>query len=84
MPTVASSTATDLRDSPHDDRIIAHPAIKCSILMATLFGVAAIISDGILTPAVSVISAVGGLGVVTPLNEPQIKVTFEGFTVELS
>lgn len=73
-----------------DDRLIARTWCKGIVLALTIMGVAAILSDGILTPAgqlswclfngpqlicriVSVLSAVGGLTVVTPLDEPSIQ-----------
>lgn len=42
------------------------------LIMLGLFGTALLYGDGIITPAISVLSAVEGLGVATPLFEPFI------------
>jgi KUP system potassium uptake protein len=43
------------------------------LLMLSLFGTALLYGDGIITPAISVLSAVEGLGIVTPLFQPYIE-----------
>ncbi|GAA5828507.1 hypothetical protein JCM11251_000823 [Rhodosporidiobolus azoricus] len=48
------------------DRLIHRPAVRRALFVLVLLGVALTISDGMLTPAVSVTSAVGGIAVAAP------------------
>lgn len=45
---------------------------KWLLVLLGLFGASLLYGDGVITPAISVLSAVEGLGVVTPLFEPYI------------
>lgn len=47
-----------------------HPQRKLLIIVLGLFGAALLYGDGIITPAISVLSAVEGLKIVTPVFEP--------------
>ncbi len=58
-----------LRGSPGDD--LGRKA-RTAIIMAAVFGSALLYGDGIITPAVSVLSAVEGLSVATTALEPAI------------
>jgi KUP system potassium uptake protein len=49
----------------------AHPA-RAKLLLMGIFGAALLYGDGIITPAISVLSAVEGLSVATPIFEPYI------------
>lgn len=49
-----------------------HPRRKWLIIVLGLFGAALLYGDGIITPAISVLSAVEGMKIVTPVFEPFI------------
>ncbi|MEO6056389.1 MAG: potassium transporter Kup [Gemmatimonadales bacterium] len=51
---------------------IRHQSGRRGLIMLGLFGTALLYGDGAITPAVSVLSAVEGLGVATPLFRPYI------------
>ncbi|GAB4059647.1 potassium transporter Kup [Uliginosibacterium sediminicola] len=57
-------------------RVVEHakerPTKRRVAIMLGLFGAALFYSDGVITPAISVLSAVEGLGVVTPAFDPYI------------
>ena len=50
----------------------AHPRLRGVLLMVGVFGVALFFGDGIITPAISVLSAVEGLQIVTPAAKPYV------------
>ena len=50
----------------------ARPARRRSLVLLGLFGAALLYGDGMITPAISVLSAVEGLEVATPLFEPYV------------
>ena len=50
----------------------AHPRLRGVLLMVGVFGVALFFGDGIITPAISVLSAVEGLQIVTPASKPYV------------
>jgi len=47
-------------------RFIDNPLVHKLLLVLAIFAVALTISDGILTPAVSIVSAVGGISIAVP------------------
>ena len=49
-----------------------HPRLRGVLLMIGVFGVALFFGDGIITPAISVLSAVEGLEIVTPAAKPYV------------
>ena len=49
-----------------------HPRLRGVLLMVGVFGVALFFGDGIITPAISVLSAVEGLQIVTPASKPYV------------
>ena len=49
-----------------------HPRMRSVLLMVGVFGVALFFGDGIITPAISVLSAVEGLEIVTPAAKPYV------------
>ena len=49
-----------------------HPRLRGILLMVGVFGVALFFGDGIITPAISVLSAVEGLEIVTPAAKPYV------------
>ena len=49
-----------------------HPRLRRVLLMVGVFGVALFFGDGIITPAISVLSAVEGLEIVTPAAKPYV------------
>ena len=49
-----------------------HPALRRVLLMIGVFGVALFFGDGVITPAISVLSAVEGLEIVTPAAKPYV------------
>jgi KUP system potassium uptake protein len=51
---------------------IRHRSTRWGLVMLGLFGTALLYGDGMITPAISVLSAVEGLEVATPLFEPYI------------
>lgn len=55
--------------SSYDHRKVARGAIR-PLLLTGIFGAALLFGDGMLTPAVSILGAVEGLKVATPLFEP--------------
>ncbi len=57
------------RGSPGDD---LGPKVRAAIVLAAVFGSALLYGDGIITPAVSVLSAVEGLSVATTALEPAV------------
>ena len=50
----------------------AHPRLRGVLLAVGVFGVALFFGDGIITPAISVLSAVEGLQIVTPASKPYV------------
>ncbi|HQS32681.1 potassium transporter Kup [Polaromonas sp.] len=48
------------------------PRLRRTLLMVGVFGVALFFGDGIITPAISVLSAVEGLQIVTPAAKPYV------------
>jgi len=48
------------------------PRLRGSLLMVGVFGVALFFGDGIITPAISVLSAVEGLEILTPAAKPYV------------
>ena len=48
------------------------PRLRSALLMLGVFGVALFFGDGVITPAISVLSAVEGLEVVTPAAKPYV------------
>ena len=48
------------------------PALRRVLLMIGVFGVALFFGDGVITPAISVLSAVEGLEIVTPAAKPYV------------
>ncbi|GAA6004079.1 hypothetical protein JCM10207_002415 [Rhodosporidiobolus poonsookiae] len=60
------SVATSPPSSRAATRFLHRPAIRFALFVLVLFGVALTIGDGMLTPAVSVVSAVGGIAVAAP------------------
>jgi KUP system potassium uptake protein len=50
------------------------PRLRRALLMIGVFGVALFFGDGIITPAISVLSAVEGLEIVTPAAKPYVVV----------
>jgi KUP system potassium uptake protein len=60
-------------DNHGEGTIIALTARRCLVLvMAGLFGAALLYGDGMITPAISVLSAIEGLEVATPLFRPYV------------
>ena len=55
--------------SPHGHR--AHHG-RAKLILLGLFGAALLSGDGVITPAISVLSAVEGLGILTPTFEPYV------------
>lgn len=53
-------------------RVMIPGTVRWTLVMLGLFGTALLYGDGMITPAISVLSAVEGLGVATPLFEPYI------------
>ena len=49
-----------------------HPRLRGILLLTGVFGVALFFGDGIITPAISVLSAVEGLSIVTPAAKPYV------------
>jgi KUP system potassium uptake protein len=49
-----------------------HPRLRGVLLAVGVFGVALFFGDGIITPAISVLSAVEGLQIVTPASKPYV------------
>lgn len=49
-----------------------HPKRRAALMALGIFGLALFFGDGVITPAISVLSAVEGLGVVTPKAVPYI------------
>ena len=49
-----------------------NPKLRNFMLLFGVFGVALFFGDGVITPAISVLSAVEGLGVVTPTAKPYV------------
>ena len=49
-----------------------HPRLRGALLMVGVFGVALFFGDGVITPAISVLSAVEGLEIVTPAAKPYV------------
>jgi KUP system potassium uptake protein len=49
-----------------------HPKLRSVLLMVGVFGVALFFGDGVITPAISVLSAVEGLEVITPAAKPYV------------
>jgi KUP system potassium uptake protein len=47
-------------------------SVKTALTLAGVFGAAFLYGDGIITPAISILSAVEGLGVITPVFDPYI------------
>ncbi len=54
----------------HPRTMTVGPVVKAMVLFAGLFGSALLYGDGVITPAISVLSAVEGLKVHTPVLEP--------------
>jgi KUP system potassium uptake protein len=50
----------------------ARHSVRWGLILLGIFGTALLYGDGVITPAISVLSAVEGLGVATPLFEPYI------------
>ena len=48
------------------------PRLRCRLMIGGVFGVALFFGDGIITPAISVLSAVEGLEIVTPAAKPYV------------
>ncbi len=48
------------------------PLLRASVIVCGLFGAALLYGDGVITPAISVLSAVEGLKFVTPVFEPYV------------
>ncbi|ROZ77733.1 potassium transporter Kup [Ramlibacter sp. WS9] len=48
------------------------PQMRSTLLMVGVFGVALFFGDGVITPAISVLSAVEGLEIVTPAAKPYV------------
>ncbi len=48
------------------------PALRRALLMGGVFGVALFFGDGVITPAISVLSAVEGLEILTPAAKPYV------------
>ncbi|GAA98272.1 uncharacterized protein L969DRAFT_341840 [Mixia osmundae IAM 14324] len=70
MPTIHTPSSSRFNESK---RFIDRAFARTTILVIALVAVGLIMSDGILTPAVSVVSAVGGLAVAVPsLNSSDI------------
>ncbi|MBF0155274.1 MAG: potassium transporter Kup [Magnetococcales bacterium] len=53
-------------------RVADYPRVKKAILGIGMFGVALFFGDGVITPAISVLSAVEGLEVATPALKPYV------------
>ena len=49
-----------------------HPRLRGALLAVGVFGVALFFGDGVITPAISVLSAVEGLQIVTPASKPYV------------
>lgn len=49
-----------------------HPRLRQTLLILGVFGVALFFGDGIITPAISVLSAVEGLEIITPAAKPYV------------
>jgi KUP system potassium uptake protein len=53
-------------------RVMIPGTVRWTLVMLGLFGTALLYGDGMITPAISVLSAVEGLGIATPFFEPYI------------
>ena len=49
------------------------PRLRRSLLMLGIFGLALFFGDGVITPAISVLSAIEGVAIITPAAEPYIE-----------
>nr|WP_315427928.1 potassium transporter Kup [uncultured Albidiferax sp.] len=49
------------------------PRLRRALLMLGIFGLALFFGDGVITPAISVLSAVEGLAIITPAAEPYVR-----------
>ena len=49
------------------------PRLRRSLLMLGIFGLALFFGDGVITPAISVLSAIEGVAIITPAAEPYIR-----------
>lgn len=61
---------TSLIKSPQKKELA--PSIKVALALTGVFGAAFLYGDGIITPAISILSAVEGLSVITPVFDPYI------------
>ncbi len=50
----------------------SQPRVRGSLMVLGVFGVALFFGDGVITPAVSVLSAVEGLEIITPNAKPYV------------
>ncbi len=55
-----------------EDKMKLSKKVKSTLLLLGVFGAAFLFGDGIITPAISILSAVEGLGVITPVFDPYI------------
>ena len=56
----------------HDEKIAKFSQLRGGLLLLGVFGAAFLYGDGIITPAISILSAVEGLKIITPVFEPYV------------
>ncbi len=64
--------SADSTNSAESGMRTRHPAMRAALITLGLFGAALLYGDGMITPAISVLSAVEGLKVATPFFDPAV------------